>query len=303
MKVWASGLALALFMGILLPSASTASTGMPSDLKEPFAQEDADLDCEDFETQEEAQAVLDEDLADPNNLDPNADGIACALLPSAADSDPAARNGAAVEAEQDATDETQTREERRAARQAELPANQDDAAQDSPAVTCADFTTAEDAQDAFDADPVELANLDADANGIACEELLDTEPEPIEEELTRAERRAQRNQDEEPADVEIVIDAPAQPLVREDIDCIDFAFQEEAQQVYNQDVSDPYNLDPNGDGFACSSLPSSDPVVSQVPRTGTGTITQAAAGALLAAILFAAAGTTSLLMRREGRRA
>jgi hypothetical protein len=44
-----------------------------------------DLDCEDFETQEEAQAVLDEDPTDPNNLDPNRDGTACGLLPSADD--------------------------------------------------------------------------------------------------------------------------------------------------------------------------------------------------------------------------
>ena len=63
----------------------------------------------------------------------------------------------------------------------------------------------------------------------------------------------------------------AQPQGAEDIDCVDFDFQEEAQQIYNQDPIDPYNLDPNGDGFACSSLPSSDPVVSQIPRTGSGT--------------------------------
>ena len=300
MKVWACGLALLLAMGIV---PSSASTGMPSAPTKSFAQEDADLDCEDFESQEEAQAVLDADPADPNNLDPNADGIACALLPSAADVDPAARDDAAAETEQDASDESQTREERRAARQAERPANQADAAQDAPVVTCAGFATAEDAQDAFDADPEGLANLDADGNGIACEELLATEPDPADEELTRAERRAQQNQDQEPADVEIVIDAPAQPLVREDIDCIDFAFQEEAQQVYNQDATDPYNLDPNGDGFACSSLPSSDPVVSQVPRTGIGTAREAAAGALLALSLFAAAGATSLLTRRKSRRA
>lgn len=300
MKVWACGLALLLAMGIV---PSSASTGMLSAATKSFAQEDADLDCEDFESQEEAQAVLDADPADPNNLDPNADGIACALLPSAADVDPAARDDAAAETEQDASDESQTREERRAARQAERPANQADVAQDAPVVTCADFATAEDAQDAFDADPEGLANLDADGNGIACEELLATEPDPADEKLTRAERRAQQNQDQEPADVEIVIDAPAQPLVREDIDCIDFAVQDEAQRVYNQDATDPYNLDPNGDGFACSSLPSSDPVVSQVPRTGIGTAREAAAGALLALSLFAAAGATSLLTRRKSRRA
>jgi hypothetical protein len=270
-----------------------------------LAQEESDLDCEDFETQEDAQATLDEDPSDPNNLDPNLDGIACALLPSASDLDPAPRDDADVEVEQDAGDGNQSREERRAARQAERQANQDQdqdgAEQESPAVTCNDFSTAEDAQVAFDADPVELANLDADGNGIACEELLDVEP--VEEDLTRGERRAQRNQDEEPGDVEIVIDEPAEPLVREDIDCIDFTFQEEAQRVLNQDVSDPYNLDPSGDGLACTSLPSSDPVVSQVPRTGSGTQDRFDAGALLAAGLLAGLGGASFALRRSVRHA
>jgi hypothetical protein len=48
-------------------------------------KEKGDLDCEDFQTQEEAQAVLLADPSDPNNLDPNGDGVACALLPLAAD--------------------------------------------------------------------------------------------------------------------------------------------------------------------------------------------------------------------------
>jgi hypothetical protein len=56
----------------------------------------------------------------------------------------------------------------------------------------------------------------------------------------------------------------------EDIDCIDFEFQEEAQVVYDEDPADPFNLDPNGDGFACSSLPLQTPVITQVPRTGSG---------------------------------
>ena len=41
--------------------------------------------CADFETQEEAQAVLDADPADPNGLDEDADGIACEELPTAED--------------------------------------------------------------------------------------------------------------------------------------------------------------------------------------------------------------------------
>lgn len=42
----------------------------------------ADLDCSDFATQEEAQAVLNADPSDPNRLDAEGDGIACETLPS-----------------------------------------------------------------------------------------------------------------------------------------------------------------------------------------------------------------------------
>ncbi len=310
MKIWGYILVCVLTLGIGASAATNAravTSSLPSSVATPLAQQDNDLDCEDFDTQEDAQAVLDEDPSDPNNLDPNADGIACALLPSASDLDPAPRdetNGADgddVQVEQDTGDGNQTREERRAARQAERQANQEGETQGEAPVTCADFVNQEDAQAAFDADPDTLADLDADGNGIACEELLDTEP--VDEELTQAERRAQRqaNQDQEPAAVEVVIDEPAAPLVREDIDCIDFAFQEEAQRVLNQDPSDPYNLDPSGDGFACTSLPSTDPLVSQVPRTGVGSPNRADASGLLAAGFMAVLGTGSLALRRWPR--
>ncbi len=303
MRVWV--VVLVLVFGAGWPSldasgAPAASFRLPSSITASFAQEENDLDCEDFETQEDAQAALDDDPSDPNNLDPNADGIACALLPAASDLEPTPRDDANVEAEQDASDGGQSREERRAARQADRQTNQDGEQQEEqiPA-TCADFATQEDAQAAFDADPAGLADLDADGNGIACEELLDAEP--VEDDPTRAERRPQRNQDEEPADVEVVIDEPAEPLVREDIDCVDFTFQEDAQQVYNQDVSDPYNLDPNGDGFPCSSLPSSDPLVSQVPRTGSGTENRFATNTLLVAGLLIGLGLASVVLRRGVR--
>jgi hypothetical protein len=42
-----------------------------------------DLDCADFATQEEAQAVLRRDPSDPNGLDADNDGIACEYLPDA----------------------------------------------------------------------------------------------------------------------------------------------------------------------------------------------------------------------------
>jgi hypothetical protein len=42
------------------------------------------LNCFDFGTQEEAQAELNRDPSDPNNLDDDNDGIACEDLPSGA---------------------------------------------------------------------------------------------------------------------------------------------------------------------------------------------------------------------------
>ena len=49
----------------------------------PSAAAQQDLNCDDFATQEEAQAVFDRDRSDPNGLDGNDnDGIACENLPS-----------------------------------------------------------------------------------------------------------------------------------------------------------------------------------------------------------------------------
>lgn len=41
------------------------------------AQAQDDLDCDDFATQQEAQAEYDADPSDPNGLDADNDGIAC----------------------------------------------------------------------------------------------------------------------------------------------------------------------------------------------------------------------------------
>lgn len=40
-----------------------------------------------------------------------------------------------------------------------------------------------------------------------------------------------------------------------DLNCDDFATQEEAQAEYERDPSDPHNLDGDNDGVACESLP------------------------------------------------
>jgi hypothetical protein len=46
-----------------------------------------DLDCADFDTQEEAQAEFDKDTSDPNRLDADNDGIACEEPPSGDEED------------------------------------------------------------------------------------------------------------------------------------------------------------------------------------------------------------------------
>jgi hypothetical protein len=266
---------------------------------------EGDLDCEDFETQDAAQATLDADPSDPNNLDPNGDQVACALLPAAADFE--AAQEAEGETEQPAEEPADDAEARRAERRERR--NQEQEEEGAPPPTCADFATQADAQVAFDADPEGMAGLDEDGNGIACEELIpeETAAEPVEEsvddaEARREERRARREAEEGPAEegpveegpVEEVIDEPAPPPLPEDIDCIDFEFQEEAQVVYDEDPADPFNLDPNGDGFACSSLPLQTPVVTQVPRTGTGAESDSLA------VRTAVAAATMLLMLATG---
>ena len=307
MRTSISSLATVLVVAVFLVNSAIASAHQeapdgPGPWINHFAQTD-DLDCENFETQEEAQAVLDEDPADPNNLDPNQDGIACALLPSA--DDPEIDPGDDAPAvDQDAGN--QTPEERRAARRAARQQTQEGTptGEESAAVTCADFATAEEAQAAFDGDPEGLADLDPNGDGIACEELLTLEPtaEPTGNAQAReVRRRNRRNQAEEPAPTEVVIDEPTTVRIGEDFDCVEFEFQEEAQVVYDEDPTDPYNLDPSGDGIACSSLPSSDPRVLQVPRTGTGTPSGFSTGLLVAASLIAGLAGTGAAWRRRLR--
>lgn len=40
-----------------------------------------------------------------------------------------------------------------------------------------------------------------------------------------------------------------------DLDCVDFAYQEQAQAVLEADPSDPHDLDRDHDSVACESLP------------------------------------------------
>jgi hypothetical protein len=100
----------------------------------------------------------------------------------------------------------------------------------------------------------------------ALENCIPTPEAPVEEEPA-PEAPAEEPVTEEPVTEEPVTEAPVEegPVAaapEDDLDCTDFVYQEDAQQAYDADPSDPYGLDEaeaDGgapDGIACESLPS-----------------------------------------------
>ncbi len=141
----AAALSAALVVGGFLGSAGTA-----------LAAED--LDCSDFDFQEEAQAVLDADRSDPHRLDGGrdggSDGVACESLP---------RRGGGGGDEDD--------EDTPATTPAAAPANDDEDGDRD----CADFATQAGAQAALARSSGDPERLDSDDDGIACEQHVGTD--------------------------------------------------------------------------------------------------------------------------------
>lgn len=104
-----------------------------------------DLDCDDFASQAEAQQTLRQDPGDPNGLDGEGDGVACET----------------EEYDDPATDLTPVTA-------AQEPGGDLD---------CADFATQQQAQAVYDQNSSDPNNLDADDDGLACEDSLPTETE------------------------------------------------------------------------------------------------------------------------------
>lgn len=92
---------------------------------------------------------------------------------------------------------------------------------------CDYFNFQEQAQAILEEDLSDPFFLDDDGDGIACPDLPSAGPDP---------------------------DFPELPESG-DYACVDFPYQEMAQVILEEDASDPYNLDPTGDGLACSRLP------------------------------------------------
>jgi hypothetical protein len=93
--------------------------------------------------------------------------------------------------------------------------------------SCDDFQFQGQAQAVFEDSVSDRAELDEDGDGIACPDLPSAGPKPA------------------------MPDLPPNG----DYDCADFAYQEMAQSILDDDPADPDNLDPNQDGFACALLP------------------------------------------------
>ena len=106
-----------------------------------------------------------------------------------------------------------------------------------------------------------------------------------------------------------------------DLNCSDFATQEQAQAVYTQDPSDPNDLDRDNDGIACESSPSggsgvteddttmgTTPQVSNTPAgavaAGDGSSVADQSGSLpyvLGGVALTAAGGAAFAARRSSR--
>jgi micrococcal nuclease len=93
---------------------------------------------------------------------------------------------------------------------------------------CAGFETHEEAQRVLEQDPSDPNYLDGDDDGVACEDLPKSQP------------------DDQPPSAGSGRDS--------NLDCASFATHEQAQRVYEQDLSDPHYLDGDDDGVACEEL-------------------------------------------------
>lgn len=118
-----------------------------------------DMDCNDFTTQEEAQAVLDADPSDPHRLDGNDDGVACESLPHETAPEPAVPP-APVEPPAPVLPAVPAPAVPAPAAPVHVPPADRD---------CPDFGSQAAAQAALDADPTDPERLDADSDGVACE--------------------------------------------------------------------------------------------------------------------------------------
>lgn len=100
----------------------------------------------------------------------------------------------------------------------------------------------------------------------------------------------------------LLLAVPAQ--AQDDLDCADFDNQAEAQATYEQDRSDPHDLDRDDDGEACEDFDYGDDAVETPGRIDTGAggtarddVTPLVGGALTGALV----GGLAVARRRAAR--
>jgi hypothetical protein len=173
----------------------------------------ATVNCSSFPSQAAAQAAYRADPAGLANLDADHDGIACEDNPAPYDLKPVSLPGATP-----------------------TPASTPTPTGSGPAtVNCSSFPSQAAAQAAYRANPVGLSNLDADHDGIACED----NPAPY---------------DRTP-----VLSASSTPTPAASntatVNCSSFPSQAAAQAAYRADPVGLAKLDADHDGIACESNP------------------------------------------------
>jgi Excalibur calcium-binding domain len=146
------------------------------------AAQTADVNCRDFRYQEDAQAVFDAHPGDPFHLDANQDGVACESLPhrptsTSASATPTSTTSAAAPSTTTSSAATSSAASTTTAAPATTVAPPTTTAAATTARAdrdCADFPTQAAAQAALDAEPGDPERLDANHNGIACEDNFGT---------------------------------------------------------------------------------------------------------------------------------
>lgn len=145
-------------------------------------------------------------------------------------------------------------------------------AQETP-ITCALFETQPEAQATLDQNPLFGENLDPDGNGVACEELPETDPSPTGDftscDQFESREDAQRElnaRSDDSLERRFALDPDGDGMACEDTfgvgdgeqpenlrTCDDFASQEEAQAYVDNEATDLQGaiLDPDGDFLAC----------------------------------------------------
>jgi hypothetical protein len=228
----------------------------------PAWAQQGDATCADFATQADAQAALIQDPNGMSGLDDNANGIACEeFFQTNPDATPPPEAGGKKNNKNNKKNQNQQSAE-------ETPA-----ATETPTPEAGNGANANKANKANKANQQNAGNAknqNKNQNKAKNEETPTPTPEPNGN-ANGAKKNNKNNKNNNATETPTPAPAPPASVRRviEDLDCIDFQFQEDAQLVLDLDPSDPYNLDPNHDGIACSSLPHRAAVVT-LPATGAG---------------------------------